>query len=283
MQICGGMKNMAILEPGTSLPDADYKDNIPYQLHDRLDDILDNSLNITNREDKKEKIGGHKTSEDALSWIFFSYFVKYEKTEDLMEILGFEREIIDNIYFWGSAYKETKESDFFRRQMEHILKECFKEPDKKYSEPDIIIKTKTKLIFCEIKLRSGNYNEKLLRKYPRKRAEKYIINDYYSDLELIHESKCYQLIRNWSILNKISKGEKIYLLNIGLDEIFDEEDREPYINDFVESINNKNAFLRKKWKSDIISKIKNYDVENWFYQKICERICLVENRVKARA
>jgi hypothetical protein len=249
-----------------------YKDNIPNQLHDRLDDILDSSLNIKNRKNKKNKIS-FCTSEDALTWIFFSYFSKYEKTENLMEILGFDRELIDNIYFWGTAYKKTEESDSFRKQMEHILINYFNEKKKLLSEPDIIIKTKTKLIFCEIKLGSGNYSKKSVDKY-----EKYISNDYFSDTEKIHESKCYELIRNWSILNKISKGEKVYLFNIGINEIFDKEDSKPYLNYFIESINNKNAFLRKRWVSDIISRINKDDVEDWFYQGISQRISFVETK-----
>ena len=152
-----------------------------------------------------------------------------------------------------------------------MLEIDFKENRRYFSEPDIIIKTRTKLIFCEIKLGSGNYNEKSLKEYNRIKAAKYISSDYFFNEEQAHASKCYELIRNWSVLNKMSKGEEVYLLNIGIDRIFDREDEKSYIKNFKSSIKNNTAFIRKKWCVDIVRKINKSDVDDWFYKEITKR------------
>jgi len=55
-----------------------YYENIPKLLRQGLDTSLNNSMNEFNRKNKKIKFG-FSTSEDALTWSFFKYFVVNNK------------------------------------------------------------------------------------------------------------------------------------------------------------------------------------------------------------
>jgi hypothetical protein len=255
--LSNGEKNQTIIY-------KNYKDNIPIQLHEKLDSILENTLNKYNHKNKINKFG-FNTSEDALTWIFFSYFIKNNKTDIMLKFLGFEKENIIDIYFWGAGYNNQNKDNLFRIKLEDVLKNSFKEDINRFSEPDIIIETDTKVIFIEVKYFSDNAIENETQK-----INKYIINDYYKNIENAINSKYYELIRNWSIGNLIADNKKYYLLNVGLKSKFAEEDKKPNIHSFINSLNNKNNFIRLSW-NNIIENIKNENIDNWFFKEINKR------------
>jgi hypothetical protein len=247
-----------------------YKDNIPKPLHDKLDEILKLSLNQTSHEQKIIRMG-FNTSEDALSWIFFSYFVVNDKMDILLKLLGFDNEDTIDIYFWGGSYSEPSMNNIFRKKIIYILKTKFNETEKYYSEPDIIIETKTKMIFIEVKYNSSNSYEKSLKK-----IENYLSEDYYSDIKKAHKSLLYELIRNWSIGNEIANGKEYYLLNIGLKRKFDYEDKNERIKLFKDSLNNKDNFVRFNWEN-IIENMKRENIEKYFMHEMEKRIFIKAN------
>jgi hypothetical protein len=245
-----------------------YKDNIPKFLHDsKIDEILNLSLNQTAQKQKIIRMG-FNTSEDTLSWIFFSYFIKNNKTDILLKLLGFNNENTLDIYFWGVSYNEPSINNNFRKKLIDILKNKFDEDEKHYSEPDIIIETKSKIIFIEVKYNSGNSYEKSLKK-----IEKYLTKEYYVDIKKANKSLYYELIRNWSIWNEISKDKEFYLLNIGLKNKFELENKQGRINDFNESLNRKENFIRFYWET-ILDKLSKENIDRYFYTEMERRIYL---------
>jgi hypothetical protein len=180
-----------------------YLDNIPVELHKKLN-ILNNSLNISNRKNKNEKMCFYN-SEDIFTWIFFVYFLSTQKEDIIKKIFEISDDIID-IYFWGMGYKNTNIG--FRQKLENVLRNNFFENTRYFSEPDIIIETSSKIIFTEIKLKSGNYFEDL-----KDKNKNYLKKEYYKNIQKAGQSKCYELIRNWSIGNSIAENyQKDYFL-----------------------------------------------------------------------
>ncbi|MDR1666618.1 MAG: hypothetical protein LBS03_02840, partial [Bacteroidales bacterium] len=188
-------------------------------------------------------------------------------------LIDFDEEEVDNIYFWGTAYTQTKESDNFRNNLEKILKEYFWECEQFFSEPDIIIETSSKIIFAEIKLKSGNNFTNIIK-------DNYLKNEYYKDIEKAKRSKCYELVRNWSIGNSIAEKYKkeFILLNIGLKQKINLDDENTNEKSFEESLNNKNNFNILYW-DDILSQIKN-NVDDWLYNDIEKRINFIKEQLK---
>jgi hypothetical protein len=242
-----------------------FKDNIPKSLLCKLDDILDLSINHISHKQKIIRMG-FNTSEDALSWIFFSYFVRYNKLNILLKLLGFKNDRILNIYFWGVSYIDPSINNNFRKVLIEVLKNEFNEEENYYSEPDIIIETENKILFIEVKYNSANSYEKSLRK-----IERYLKKEYYSDIEKAKKSLYYELIRNWSIGNKISKNKEYYLLNIGLKRKFDNENKNARIKLFQESLNNKSNFIRITWEN-IMENLNKEDIDSYFMEKMNRKI-----------
>ena len=135
-----------------------YIDNLPNKEDEKILDVLFNhALNEENRENKKIKFG-FSTSEDACSWIFFTYFFKKNKLDVLKDILGLKSEIKD-ILFWGVSYNDLinnkiLEENEIRKELKNA-ENTRKEKDKRRTEPDIIIVTDEELVFVEVKVNSG--------------------------------------------------------------------------------------------------------------------------------
>jgi Holliday junction resolvase-like predicted endonuclease len=212
----------------------EYLKNIPQKLHNNLVDILNNSLNNNNRQDKIAKMCFYN-SEDAFTWIFFTYFLCTQKEDGIKEIFKISEDIID-IYFWGTGYKNTDSE--FRKKLENVLKNNFFEKNDYFSEPDIIIITLSKIVFVEIKVKSGNNFQDVISKYLK--------DEYYKDIKKAKKSKCYELIRNWSIGNSIATNYKkeFILCNIGLKQKIDLDGENTNRKLFKESLKNGNYSAR---------------------------------------
>ncbi|GHU43524.1 hypothetical protein FACS1894190_14110 [Spirochaetia bacterium] len=241
-----------------------FKDNIPKSLHYKLDDILKLSINQVSHKQKIIRMG-FVTSEDTLSWIFFSYFIKNNKTDILLKLLGFKIEEVVDIYFWGVSYNDPSINNNFRKTLVNILKDKFNEEEKYYSEPDIIIETKTKIMFIEVKYNSENSTGKV------EKIKKYLKKEYFLDFKKANKSLYYELIRNWSIGNVISKNKEYYLLNIGLKRNFDKENTKENIILFHESLNNKNNFIRLTWDK-IVENMNNEEIDLYFITEMNKKI-----------
>jgi hypothetical protein len=218
------------------------------------------------KEDKKIKIGFYN-SEDAFTWIFFSYVLKFQNKKLLLDLLKIDEDIID-IYFWGSGYKNINIE--FRAKLEDILKKEYFENDEYYTEPDIIIETKSKIYFAEIKLKSNNDFNFI-------KDNKYLKEEFFSNIDHVARSNCYELVRNWSIGNSIANCfQKDYiLLNIGIKEVFETKTEE--INMFRLSLSHPENFRVLYW-NDIIPMIKN-NADIWYYESLYNRYDFVKNQI----
>ena len=237
-----------------------YRNNIPKGLLQNLDKTLENTLNETNRENKKIKMG-FSTSEDAVSWIFINYFLLNDKLPVLQKILNLE-DGISEIFMWGVPQMNSNPE--CAEKLKNICKNLG-EDKKYYTEPDIIIITKSISVFIEVKVKSGNDRQSL----NKKNYDKYLSDKFYTDIEAAKNSSYYELIRNWTIGNMFSK-RNFRLINLAPQKLFDKE-RDSDFEHFKNSLKDNKRFIQLSWES-VLQTLKESSIENRFYDELKKRI-----------
>ncbi|MBO7144796.1 MAG: hypothetical protein J6W13_08210 [Salinivirgaceae bacterium] len=210
----------------------DYQKNVPEVFLEGLDETLKNANNVRNRPSKKIKFG-YSTSEDAFSWIFTKYFI-HSEIEGLKNILGLE-DGIEEILMWGVP-QITKQQEY-QKSLIDICKQLG-ERKNSYSEPDIIVISKSEIIFIEVKLKSSNDKKEI-------KDDKYFVKDYYADWAKAKNSKCYELVRNWTIGNLFAKGKSMRLINLAPESTLNDKQLEVFEN----SLKDPKRFQKMSWKS----------------------------------
>lgn len=240
-----------------------YSENIPELLRQDLDICLNNSINKMNRKNKKNKFG-FSTSEDALTWSFFKYFVVKNKFSELLKILDIKsEESAFDIYLWGTNICKTKNSlGFIGKYI--TVSDSFKEESSRRTEPDVIIKLKDKLVFIEVKYLSSNE-----LKTEKTKFKKYLVPDI-KEKEVI-ESEHYELYRNWAFASKLSDGDNYELINLAPQKLFNDKNRNKLIH-FEKSLNSTNGNFRKVSWEEVLDKVNNTENELWFIEYLTEKL-----------
>lgn len=212
----------------------DYSRNIPQDFLTNLEKTLDNANNESNRSNKKIKFG-YSTSEDAFSWIFIRYFIENNQLEELKNILEL-KDGIEEILMWGVPQITTID---YQKSLRNICKDL-EEPNHYYSEPDIIVISKSEIIFIEVKLKSSNDKKEI-------KDDKYFVGDYYANWAMAQNSKCYELVRNWTIGNLFAeKMEKsMRLINLAPKSTLNNDEQ---LGVFGSSLNNPKGFQKMSWE-----------------------------------
>lgn len=240
-----------------------YADNVPNLLHSDLEFVLSNSLNQMNRANKKNKFA-FSSSEDALTWSFFKYFVVYNRFNDLLKLLNIDsKEASFDIYLWGTNICSTNtDSDFTKRYIQ--ISDLFKEDSIKRTEPDVIIKLNDKLIFIEVKYQSSNEVITDSAKF-----DKYLIANI--DYNNLIASGHYELYRNWAFASSLSNDSKFELINLGLSRLFIDKNK-AQLKLFEDSLNfNNGKFVKLSWEQ-IIRNMDENDYDDWFLLYLKQKI-----------
>jgi hypothetical protein len=232
-----------------------YSHNVPELLRQDLDFSLNHSVNEMNRKNKKNKFG-FSTSEDALTWSFFKYFVVKNKLSELLEILNIEsKHSTFDIYLWGTNICEINDdSNFIDKVI--AVSDSFNEDSFKRTEPDVIIKLRDKLVFIEVKYLSSNE-----LKTDKEKFEKYLIPGV-AEKEVI-ESEHYELFRNWAFASKLSNGDDFELINLAPQRLFSDKNRNKLIQ-FENSLKSAKGNFRKLSWEEILEKVNDSENELWF-------------------
>jgi hypothetical protein len=232
-----------------------YSHNVPELLRQNLDFSLNNSINQRNRQSKKKRFG-FSTSEDALTWSFFKYFVVKNKLSELLEILNIEsKHSTFDIYLWGTnVCKINDESNFIEKFI--AVSDSFNEKSTSRTEPDVIIKLEDKLVFIEVKYLSPND-----LKTKKEKFEKYLIPEVAKN-EVI-ESEHYELLRNWAFASKLSNGNNFELINLAPQKLFSDKNKNKLIQ-FENSLKSAKGNFRKLSWEDILRKVNESENELWF-------------------
>jgi len=241
----------------------DYRENIPQELIEGLTDSLDHSINEINRTNKKKKIA-FSTSEDALTWSFFKYFVVKNRYEDLLKLLDIEsKDTKFDIYLWGTKINSvTNNPDLIGEFIR--VSDSFQESKSCRTEPDVIINLSNKLVFIEVKYSSPNDI-----KPEEKKFRNYEVLDI--KMEEIIKSGHYELFRNWAFASKLSNGKDFELINLAPKKRFNDKNKEK-LTQFEASLKSgKGKFVKMSWE-DILEKIKMDEYHKWFTAYLAKKI-----------
>ena len=239
----------------------DYRNNIPSNLLEHLDETLEKTLNTTNRENKKIKLG-FSTSEDAVSWIFIKYFLVNDKLPVLQKILNLEDEISE-ILMWGVP--QINRNSGYTEKLQHIC-DSLGEDKKYYTEPDIIIITKSESVFVEVKVKSGNDKQAT----DNRNYDKYLLDKFYTDIEAAKKSSYYELIRNWTIGNIFAENN-FKLINLAPQKLFSNENQDSDFKLFINSLKDSRSFIQLSWEA-VFKNLKKSNIEEYFYNELEKRI-----------
>lgn len=240
-----------------------YFENVPEILRQDLDICLNHSINEMNRKNKKNKFG-FSTSEDALTWSFFKYFVAKNKLNDLLKLLNIKsEETIFDIYLWGTnIYNLNHNLKFIDKFI--AVSDSFGEDSLKRTEPDVIIKLRDKLVFIEVKYLSSNE-----LKTDKEKFKKYLVSGV--DEKEVIESEHYELFRNWAFATKLSNGDNFELINLAPQRLFNDKNKNK-LNQFEKSLNSSKGNFRKLSWEEIFRNVNNSGYELWFIKYLEEKL-----------
>ncbi|KAB8153701.1 hypothetical protein EZY14_010775 [Kordia sp. TARA_039_SRF] len=240
-----------------------YLHNVPELVREGLEFSLDNSMNEINRKNKKNKFG-FSTSEDALTWSFFNYFVVTNQLQNLLKIMNIKSKETDvEIYLWGTCIYPPKPNS---NLIENFIttSNSFNESESMRTEPDVIINLKDTLVFIEVKYLSSNEISNKKEKF-----ENYIINDF--DKNEIIESGHYELARNWAFVSKLSNGKNFELVNLGLNKLFFDKNKNK-LHKFENALKSDKGTFRKISWEEVLTHINTPEFDYWFKDYLINKI-----------
>jgi hypothetical protein len=262
-ETCGiGASNAAV--PGTVT--YIYRDplaNIPIESREGASDALGQALNVHNRQSKR-RLFGFSTSEDAVTWVVFTYLLRAGQLLSALRraglITGENITTAPTLLLWGTPVDNGVLGMEIRRQLCDLCANLHESPNR-YSEPDVIVDLGAAgVIFIEVKHRSPN--DCKLADYHG--WSKYASADRLTwQIEDVKASGCYELARNWCILKNLAAERPSTLVNLGARTLFFGAEG-ARLDRFVAGLNTdeRSQFLRVTW-SDFLTGCLG-DVPDWF-------------------
>jgi hypothetical protein len=200
-----------------------YRDplkNIPIESRKGASEALGQALNVRSRESKRRRFG-FSTSEDAVTWVVFTYLYRTGQLLPTLRRIGLiaedARPKVTTLLLWGAPIDGGARGEEIRTQLHNLCVSLQEDPNS-FSEPDVIIDLGEKrLIFIEVKYRSGNDFKP--PDYPG--WSKYTsVAGLTWQIEDVKSSGCYELARNWCLLKCLAAHRPATLVNLGPAKLF---------------------------------------------------------------
>ena len=216
-----------------------YRDpmqSIPLESRNGAAEALGRALNVRNRWSKWARFGFVPTSEDALTWVIFTHLLRAGLLLKTLQRLGLTADEPNvgkpSLLLWGVPIDDCSGGEELRQQLEMLCTSLGENPQS-LSEPDVIIDLgRSGLVFIEVKHRSGNDRQK-----PDYVGwDKYCSPDVAWDTGAIRNSGCYELARNWRLLNGLAPDRPATLINLGPPSLFNGKEGER-LDRFAQGLN----------------------------------------------
>jgi len=223
--------------------------NVPASVRKGVRETIEASINVRNRENKLVRFG-YSTSEDAVTWTFFSFLhgQHQDKLPQLYETLfGIKDKATPALLLWGSPVPDGPRERSVRDQIITISNTLTELPNSR-TEPDVVLDFgKGGLVIIEVKYRSGNDSRPTANWY------RYLpCNSAFRDSQQAQTSGLYELVRNWRFAHDLSGGRPFVVANLAPEDTFKTT---PGLTDFENSlaISQTRRFLRLSWNQLICS------------------------------
>lgn len=262
---CGiGVSNAADPEAVTYIH-RDPLGNIPIESREGAIQALGQAFNVRNREPKRRRFG-FSTSEDAVTWVVFTYLLRSGQLLGAVRHAGIIAETtvatVPTLLLWGVPIENGTRGAEIRKQLSDLCTSLQEDPNS-FSEPDVIIDLgEDGLVFIEVKHLSGN---------DLKPADYPGWSRYASAARLgwriedVKASGCYELARNWCLLKGVSGGRPATLVNLGPGRLFGGAEG-ARLNRFVSGLGTdaRSHFMKVTW-SDLLGSLMGA-APDWFSQ-----------------
>ena len=245
-----------------------YRDplgNIPIACREGASEALGQALNIRNRPSKRSRFG-FSTSEDAVTWVVFTYLLRSGQLLTALRRAGVVAEEIlteaPTLLLWGVPIGSTSPGKAIRGQLSEQCSDLQEDPNS-FSEPDVIVDLgEGGLIFIEVKYRSGNDTKP--DDYPgwsRYEASERLIWQFQD----VKASGCYELARNWCLLKSLAADRPACLVNLGPSRLFSGSEGER-LDRFISALSpdERSRFKKVTW-SDLLREVFD-EAPDWFVQ-----------------
>jgi hypothetical protein len=258
---CGiGASNTA--DPRVTYIHRDPLENIPVESREHAIEALSQALNVRNRVSKLSRFG-FSTSEDAVTWVVFTYLLRSGRLLKALKRSGLISNVTltaaPTLLLWGTPIESDPRGSEIHRLLIELCTNL-KEDANSFSEPDVIIDLgEDGLVFIEVKYLSGN--DLKSAEYPG--WSKYERSPQLSwQFEDIKASGCYELARNWCLLKSLAAGRPATLANLGPASLFLGKEG-ARLDRFVASLGSDDSshFVKLTWP-DLIGKLDK--VPDWF-------------------
>ena len=185
--------------------------NVPLEIRNGLDTVLELAVNEHNRRNKAHKFG-FETSEDAVTWTIFKHLYDVGLGSRAWEFFT-NSEAADPIalLLWGVPLGEQPSLSAWRiREQLMAISDRLGERPRYRTEPDVVIDAgESGLLVIEVKYRSGNDRKSLPRLFDR------YLGQGFAQEDLIVDSQLYELTRNWRFGWDLAGTRPLTLVNLG--------------------------------------------------------------------
>jgi hypothetical protein len=137
----------------------DPLDNIPIESRAGASEALDRALNVRNRESKRRRFG-FSTSEDAVTWVVFTYLLRSGQLLAALARAGLIRDetstTVPTLLLWGVPVDSGAPGATIQKRLSDLCVSLQEDPNS-LSEPDVVLDLgEDGLMFIEVKYLSGN-------------------------------------------------------------------------------------------------------------------------------
>jgi hypothetical protein len=241
----------------------DSLNNIPIESRKGAGEALRNAFNVRNRKSKEIRFG-FSTSEDAVTWVVFTYLLRSGQLSAALartQIVDETSTLEPTLLLWGVPAENSPRGAEIRNQLGKLCSHLG-EDSNSFSEPDVIIDFgEAGIIFIEVKYRSTN--DRKLAGYPG--WSKYESAARWGQFGGVKASGCYELARNWCLLKGLAGDRPARLINLGPDKLF--RGREgARLDHFVGALDldARSHFMKVRW-SDLLGPDLG-EAPDWFVQ-----------------
>ena len=237
-----------------------YRDplkSIPIESREGAQKALAEAHNIRNRKSKRTRFKFAPTSEDAITWVVFTYLLRTGQLLNRLKSLGLVsvnvlETTVPTLLLSGSCVDGGARSDEIRSQLGELCV-VLEENCLSFSEPDVIIDLGEQgLVIIEVKHLSRND----LQTEGYGGWQKYLSAAGLSwDVEGIKASGCYELARNSCLLKGLAANRPATLVNLGPPKLFQGKEGSR-LNRFIDSLDrdDRTEFRKLTW-SDLLGDI----------------------------
>lgn len=201
-------------------PMANISADIPDEFRSGALKVLSQALNVRSRVSKRYRFG-FSTSEDAVTWVVFSYLLRSGRLLSALQGAGLLPNVapqtVPTLLLWGSPLDAQLRGRMIADQLAALCDELGEDSDRR-SEPDVIVDLgPSGLIFIEVKFQSGN--DCLNPKSPK--WSRYDSASWLNwRLDDVSASGCYELARNWCLMKGLANTRPATLVNLGPARLF---------------------------------------------------------------